>query len=356
VEKSIKVLIIDDDKLARKGLISIVPWNSCGMEVVGEAANGQKALEFLEDNHVDLAMVDISMPVMNGLEFIKESKKRHPYLQYVVLSFYEDFQNVQAALRLGTLDYISKIRLDQQDCIHVFSRVRDLIQGSKREERKPSRKQNLSEKAVWNNLQNKWLAFQWLYTERIFEQLVQETKELDFSGRELERLFVRIYDKAIRVFNSEGILPVAEVLDVKNGIIWIKEFKRRLGEKLEQTPENSCTEACIYRAVIYTQTHLSEQISISTAAQVVSISRSYFATNFKKMTGMTFNAFLRGERVRKAEKLLSEGLCTLANIAQEVGYEDEKYFIHVFAEHTGMNPAEYLSRKKQVSDEYSKLN
>ena len=43
-----KVLVIDDDKLARKGIISIVPWAQCGLEVVGDAANGALALEFIE--------------------------------------------------------------------------------------------------------------------------------------------------------------------------------------------------------------------------------------------------------------------------------------------------------------------
>jgi two-component system, response regulator YesN len=64
----IRVLIVDDDKLARKGLISIMPWSDHGMVVVGEAANGAKALEFLEQHEVDLMFVDLSMPVMSRHE------------------------------------------------------------------------------------------------------------------------------------------------------------------------------------------------------------------------------------------------------------------------------------------------
>ena len=78
-----KVLVIDDDKLARKGIISIVPWAQCGLEVVGDVANGALALEFIERHEVDLAIVDLNMPVFSGLDFIKEFRQRRPEIQYV---------------------------------------------------------------------------------------------------------------------------------------------------------------------------------------------------------------------------------------------------------------------------------
>lgn len=68
-----RVLVIDDDKLARNGLISIVPWEECGMEVVGNVANGMAALEFLKSHSVDLAVVDLSMPVLSGMDFIRKA-------------------------------------------------------------------------------------------------------------------------------------------------------------------------------------------------------------------------------------------------------------------------------------------
>lgn len=71
----IRVLIVDDDKLARKGLISIMPWAAYEMEVVGEAANGAKALEFLAQNQVDLMFVDLAMPVISGIDLIEEARE-----------------------------------------------------------------------------------------------------------------------------------------------------------------------------------------------------------------------------------------------------------------------------------------
>ena len=59
-----QVLVIDDDKLARKGLISLIPWEKYGMEVAGDVANGALALQFIETHPVDLAVVDLTASIM----------------------------------------------------------------------------------------------------------------------------------------------------------------------------------------------------------------------------------------------------------------------------------------------------
>jgi CRISPR-associated protein Cas1 len=70
-----KVLVVDDDKLARKGLISIMDWKKYGFEVVGDVQNGRKALEFLKDNEVDIVFTDIDMPEIDGIELMKMCKE-----------------------------------------------------------------------------------------------------------------------------------------------------------------------------------------------------------------------------------------------------------------------------------------
>ena len=72
-----KVLVVDDDKLARKGLISIMDWGKYGFEVVGDVQNGRKALEFLKDNEVDIVFTDIDMPEIDGIELMKRCKKEY---------------------------------------------------------------------------------------------------------------------------------------------------------------------------------------------------------------------------------------------------------------------------------------
>src|SRR5690349_234280 len=105
----IKVLVVDDDHLVRRGFISMMPWGKYGLEVVGEAGNGRKALEFLAEQNVDLLITDLAMPVMSGIELMKQVKQTKRDIHMVVLTFHQDFELIQEALRLGALDYITKV-------------------------------------------------------------------------------------------------------------------------------------------------------------------------------------------------------------------------------------------------------
>lgn len=119
----IEVLVVDDDKLARQGLISAMPWSEFDMRVVGEAQNGEKALEFLAHTRVDLMLTDLAMPVMSGIELMREARARYPGLHCVVLTLHQDFEFVQEALRLGALDYIAKVQLEQERFEEVLGRI-----------------------------------------------------------------------------------------------------------------------------------------------------------------------------------------------------------------------------------------
>ncbi|MDL2232915.1 AraC family transcriptional regulator [Ruminococcaceae bacterium OttesenSCG-928-L11] len=338
----IRVLIVDDDKLARKGLISIVPWADCGMEVVGEAANGAKALDFLEANPVELAVVDLTMPVMTGLEFIEASRERWPELQYVVLSFHEDFQNVQSALRLGTLDYISKMRLEQSDCTEVFRRVGKLLQSKDAPETAPGENGTTSE--GWQEIKREWLHFGWLYSADILESLRTQTLALAPSPRQIEHLLVRVHETAGEAYQWSQIPGVPGISGVEEGLGWLEKLGKALTEELIAREDSGNTAVCLLRAAEYIRGHIAEPLSMKAVAQQVNLSRSYFAASFKKATGMTFNHFLRMERVRAARTLLEKGTVPVHDVAQHVGYEDVKYFAQVFTQQVGVTPMEYRAR------------
>ncbi len=140
----IKVLIVDDDNLVRKGLISILPWKENGMEVVGEAKNGEKALEFLAMNKVDLLFTDLAMPVMSGMELMRIVRKQYPHVFIVVLTLHQDFEYIQESLRLGAIDYIAKVEMEDEHFGEVMSRVKGRIQEEQSKHAAPAASNELS--------------------------------------------------------------------------------------------------------------------------------------------------------------------------------------------------------------------
>ena len=124
----LKILIIDDDALTRKGIQTLMPWTKHGMEIVGEASNGKAALDFLKTHKADLALVDLDMPVMDGMTFIQQASKLYPDLNYVVLTIHTEFEYIQNVLRAGAIDYIAKTQFDQENFDQILSRINANIQ------------------------------------------------------------------------------------------------------------------------------------------------------------------------------------------------------------------------------------
>lgn len=357
----IRVLIVDDDKLARKGLISIMPWAEHGMSVAGEAANGAKALEFLEQHEADLLFVDLSMPVMSGLELIQAARRKHPNVRSVVLSFHEEFENVQAAYRMGVLDYISKVRLESEDNEQILRRIRQKLEeevppavsvaspaGPRERAASPPASDNPArpmEEEQWRKLEQEWRSQHWLYNEAAFQRLCKATAEAEVPVRRLEALFMRVLSRA------ETALPVdadlrGEAADVREAIEGIRHYRKSLYAKVAGSANLSTTAACIVKAVLFIRERAAGPLHAEDVADHVGMSRSYFCQTFKKLTGATFNEHLRQERIRAAERLLCETNRSIAWVAHAVGYEDSKYFSHLFYEQTRLLPSEFRAQFK----------
>jgi DNA-binding NarL/FixJ family response regulator len=105
--EKIRVLIIDDHPLFRNG----IRWSleaAGDMEVVGEAENGQEAIKLAERALPDVVLVDINLPGLNGLEVARVIKRRDPRIAMIVLSVYEDDEQLFQAIKVGAAAYSSK--------------------------------------------------------------------------------------------------------------------------------------------------------------------------------------------------------------------------------------------------------
>lgn len=104
----LKVVVVEDEELVRKGIVLTVDWASVDCAVVGEAANGEEALEVIERYKPDLIITDIKMPKMDGIEMIYQLRKRGNDAYLIILTAYSDFSYAQSALRFGAVDYLLK--------------------------------------------------------------------------------------------------------------------------------------------------------------------------------------------------------------------------------------------------------
>jgi two-component system, response regulator YesN len=120
----IKVMIVEDEPFVRMGLRNIVHQNEMGFNVCAEANNGIEALKLLSERHPDIIMLDIKMPQMDGIEFLKEKKKMGDTTPVIVLSCHGEYEYVREAMKLGAKDYILKLSAKPQDLLALLEQVR----------------------------------------------------------------------------------------------------------------------------------------------------------------------------------------------------------------------------------------
>ena len=119
---AIRVLIADDHKLFRQGLIGLMRTREDVVEVIGEAATGIEAIQFAEQLHPDVILMDIYMPQMDGLQAAKEIRQRFPEIAIVMLTSSERDGHLYEAVQIGVSGYLLK-SLDADDLFSLLSGV-----------------------------------------------------------------------------------------------------------------------------------------------------------------------------------------------------------------------------------------
>lgn len=122
-----KILIVDDEVLVRVGIKSMVNWEDKGYTIIGEACNGIEALSKIKEQEPHIIFVDLMMKKMNGFELITAVKKDYPNIKIIVLSCYNDFQNVKEAMRLGANDYIFKLTITSEELLTTLEVLKNQI-------------------------------------------------------------------------------------------------------------------------------------------------------------------------------------------------------------------------------------
>lgn len=103
----IQILLVDDQHIIRQGLKSMLKLDA-NIQVIGEAENGQRALEFIAKSQPDVVLMDIRMPVMDGVAATKAITENYPNVKVLVLTTFDDDEYVFQAMRLGAKGYLLK--------------------------------------------------------------------------------------------------------------------------------------------------------------------------------------------------------------------------------------------------------
>lgn len=124
-----KVLIVEDEKMIRKGLRYTFDWLKADCVVVGEASNGKVGLKEIERLEPDIVLVDITMPIMDGITMIEKSVENYIY-SAIILSGYDEFEFAKKAIKLGVSEYLLK-PVEEAQLFEALERAKEQVQLKK---------------------------------------------------------------------------------------------------------------------------------------------------------------------------------------------------------------------------------
>ncbi|PLS04273.1 response regulator transcription factor [Neobacillus cucumis] len=370
-----KVLIADDEPLILKNLTQIIDWSALNCMVAGTAQNGHEALEVLKKERIDLVLTDISMPGMTGIDLLKQIQQI-PYKPITLLiSGYDDFEYAREGIKNNALDYILKpIDYDElQECIeraiaklnqqkqneYEYEKflIYELITTEKTDPEVPEKEQSyiaIALKSFEKNLETIVQQIQkkpYVYRMSEEEVIIVVTRP-DVS---LKEYAVDLAQQILHKMSQKCIVSIGEpvncLLDVKKSVNHARELLKFdaftkhaiiTDELIKQEYKPKQTAADLMDdAIAYIKSHFEQDLGIEQVAERVGLSVSYFSNLFKQRTGVTFLEYLTNVRVDYACLLLENLELKTYEIAEKVGYTDQRYFSQVFKKKMNQTPSEY---------------
>lgn len=348
-----KVLVVEDEELERTSTKIFLEENIPEIEIIGEAKSGYEALEIIDKNDINLMLVDINIPGIDGLEVIKYARKKLPDIVIIITTAYDDFNVAHSAIKLKVDDFLLKpIRKETLlESVKSFSdRVGNTVVTDKSNKLLTHLELELkkcSYKASIDVLRD------------YIDQLYQEHHDVNIISKRLQdlaKMIVRIGEE-LGVGDTNELVVQMEKLKIKyllynnkhdafNEIIKMVDIlfdKMNIKGKISDNGMES--------VVDYIERNLKKGISLEDVANHVNISTYYLSKIFKKEMGVNFITYVTDRKMDLAKEMLVNTDIPVLNIALDLAYNEANYFSKAFKKKTGLTPSEYREKFKLRKEE-----
>jgi two-component system response regulator YesN len=389
-----KVLIADDEAIIRHGIRGTINWDQLQLDVVAEAEDGEEALKLALQHEVNIVLVDLNMPIMNGLTFMKHLREQLPECRIVIITGHDEFSYAQEAIRLDVDDYILK-PINPNQLTNILQAITKQLQLQVQEDKYmtvASRQIEKNMAILRERFCKEWLEGN-LNMEEIREQLEFLQLPIDYPatmgiirfGKESGKPYITEKDRQLYLFAIENI--AGEILLPWTHIIFRDHFGLIvifIWSKVADEVLNSITNAihqflkiityCSFEAIeehqtgmmqaynkakerIYQLTQLSPmvrrgqqlireqysnpEVTLEMIAEELQISPIYLSRQLKEELGTSFIHLLTQTRMNKAIHYLDSTDLSINEISELVGFDNQHYFSTSFKKNIGMSPIQY---------------
>lgn len=366
----IKVFLVEDEIVIRRGIRNNVDWEAYGFELVGEAEDGERAYPMILRYEPDILLTDVKMPFMDGLELSRLVKKALPKTKIIILSGYDEFDYAKEAIKIGVSEYLLK-PITSVSLIDALKKAAESIQEEQEHTRLLERYfvnyekymefpdqsdyNGVDRKLIENFLKTGDVKECDIFVDEYFEA-VGEENYLSLLLRQYMTMdifyCVREFVKSIHAGSEEEYPELNDLKRLSRAIEQAEATKNYLKElftfalTVRDTNSNDRYGQIIREAKDYIAENFSDsEFSLNRIAEYIGVSPSYFSSIFKQGTGQSFIEYLTKVRIGRACELLKCTTLRAAEIGENVGYSDPHYFSAAFKRIKGQSPTDYRAGK-----------
>lgn len=394
-----KLLIADDEPKIRKGIRRIINWEQYGICDIVEVEDGEQALEIIQNNNINIMLLDINMPFLNGIQLLEKIQQIDSRISIIIISGYDEFSYAQKALKYNVLEYILK-PVNKNELENVIRKALDKIEKDQKDKNYlewANKQLDTNLEYFKNTIFSKWLSNK-LSDKEMLEDLnflgkrfdnnigmilistMNKNSESRYNKKWNDRLiefaienivnedFKDISNKIISIDDNDNIIIILEITDVSEWIAYKRELKKKINLYLKfdvileqkNTDEGILSTKVIYNEILeciknkkkysklvlhvinYLETnyYLSD-ININDIAKNLEVTPSYLSKLLKKETGLSFVEYLTDIRIKKSIILMMDTTIKIYDVAELVGYSNQHYFCRAFKKIKGISPTEY---------------
>ncbi len=279
----IQLMIADDERIERLVLRRTLEKYLGDTCQIHEAENGRQALALYRENGIQIAILDIEMPGINGIQAAEEIRAQDPDCCIIFLTAFDDFHYAKQAVHVRAMEYLLKPYSERE--------LLDVLDEAVR------------------------------ITKRRMEQIQPGSPSAPdaAAGGAVQQA-------------AAAKTASAETSPAENG-------------REEDPEEDSARMLFLSQAIAaYVRQNYRNDISMQDAARAMNYSEAYFCKLFKQCFSCNFTAYLSEYRIGEAKKLLAVPTVNIKDIGKAVGYGDSNYFTKVFRRYTGVSPSEYRTK------------
>ncbi len=338
------VMIIDDREAFRREISRMKYFreHSEELKITHSAQNGQEALDILGQEHIDIVLTDIRMPIMDGLELLGEIKRNNLCECTILVSEYSDFKYAREGIIKGAFDYIVK-PATEDEVRRVFDRALSFLKTSVKQPTALSNLVKVTTSVLINKRDSRDESIE-LLLKGIFDSADEPEDRCNMASYAMSDICGYLLKE---IPSLENYIPLKQIAYVDAGISEEKVLESLIRKRLDvickqldkiiiKTDSKIITDICNY-----VLENVDKKLNLQMITDEFFLNKKYLSSMFNKQTGHHYIDYVTDIKIERAKMLLSYSDNKIYEIAVSLGFSDAEYFSKVFKKKTGISPSDF---------------